>query len=152
MYDQQRITTSYEETDPAVPVVRDDRLVYPAVPAVERRTRAVTERTVVARPTGASLVRRLVVLLFGIVQALIVLRIVLLLMQAVRSNEIVRFVLDASQVFVAPFEGMLRTNALSAGGSTLDVAAIVALIGWTIVEALALAIVNLARPEATATE
>ena len=38
--------------------------------------------------------------------------------------------------------GILRTNALSAGGSTLDVAAIVALIGWTILELVVLAIVN----------
>ncbi len=150
MYQEQRVTTRYDETDPAVPVVPEDRVVYPASGPVERRT--VTERTAVARPTGASVLRRLVVLLFGIVQALIVLRIVLLLVQAVRSNEIVRFVLDASQVFVGPFEGMLRTNALSAGGSTLDVAAVVALIGWTIVEALVLAVVNLARPEVPAVE
>ena len=45
-------------------------------------------------------------------------------------------VLNFSQVFVGPFEGILRTDALSHGGSVLDIAAIVALIGWTILEAI----------------
>ncbi len=114
-----------------------------------RGTRVV-EREVLERPgprpmvvrSGPSLAHRLVVLVFGLVQLLILLRIVLLLVDAVRANPIVAWVLDLSQLFVAPFVGILRTNALSAGGSTLDVAAIVALIGWTIAEMVVLAIVN----------
>jgi hypothetical protein len=47
---------------------------------------------------------------------------------------------------VAPFEGILRTNALTAGGSVLDVAAILALIGWTLLEMVVLAVVRIARP------
>ncbi len=150
MYDEERVTTRYDETDPAMPV--PDGPVAPPPAGREYRSRAVTERRVAARPSAAGFLQRLVVLLFGIIQALIVLRIVLLLVQAVRSNELVRFILDASQVFVGPFEGMLRTNALSAGGSVLDVSAIVALIGWTIFEALVLAVVNLARPDTPAIE
>ena len=48
---------------------------------------------------------------------------------------------------MAPFEGMLNTNALQSGGSVLDVAAILALIGWTLLEALILAAVGVFRRE-----
>ena len=47
-----------------------------------------------------------------------------------------RFIYDTSAIFVAPFEGILNTNALHAGGSVLDVAAVVALVGWSVLEAL----------------
>ena len=67
------------------------------------------------------------------------LRIVLLLLDAREGNALVRAILDISQVFVAPFEGILRTNALTAGGSVLDVAAVLALIGWTLLEMVVLA-------------
>jgi len=59
----------------------------------------------------------------------------------------VSFILNTSQIFVGPFEGMLRTNALSSGGSLLDIAAILALIGWTVVEALVLAAVGIFKRE-----
>ena len=108
---------------------------------------SVSSRTVTARPTGSTVVSRIVILLFGIVQVLILLRIVFLLMDAREGNDLVNFVLNASQIFVAPFEGMLNTNALHAGGSVLDVAAILALIGWTVVEALVLAAVGIFKRE-----
>jgi hypothetical protein len=108
---------------------------------------AVTSRTVEARPSGGTIASRIVILLFGIVQVLIVLRIVFLLMDAREGNDLVSWVLNASQIFVAPFEGMLNTNALHAGGSVLDVAAILALIGWTLLEALILAAVGVFRRE-----
>jgi hypothetical protein len=62
----------------------------------------------------------------------------LLLLDARTGNAIVTSILNISQVFVAPFEGILRTNALHAGGSMLDVAAVVALVGWTVLEAIIL--------------
>jgi hypothetical protein len=108
---------------------------------------AVSRRTVTARPSGSTVAQRVVILLFGIVQVLILLRIVFLLMDAREGNDLVQFVLNASQIFVAPFEGMLNTNALQAGGSVLDVAAILALIGWTLLEALILAAVGVFRRE-----
>jgi hypothetical protein len=106
---------------------------------------SVVERRVTTTPTGAELASRLVIFLFGIVQVLIILRIVLLLLNAREGNDLVSWILNASQIFVAPFEGMLNTNALHSGGSVLDVAAILALVGWTIVEALVLALVNIFR-------
>ena len=48
---------------------------------------------------------------------------------------------------MAPFEGILRTDALHSGGSVLDIAAILAFIGWTLLEALAIAAVNIFRRE-----
>jgi hypothetical protein len=109
--------------------------------------RRVARRTVTSSPSGSTVASRIVILLFGVVQVLILLRIVFLLMDAREGNDLVAFVLNASQIFVAPFEGMLNTNALSAGGSVLDVAAILALIGWTLLEALILAAIGVFRRE-----
>ena len=52
-------------------------------------------------------------------------------------------VLDISQVFVAPFEGILRTDALHSAGSVLDVTAIVAFVGWTILELIVLWVIGM---------
>jgi hypothetical protein len=120
---------------PASPVV------YPAA------TNEVVDSTTVVSPSGGELGRRLVVLVFGIIQLLILLRIVLLLLDAREGNDLVRFILDASQVFVAPFLGIFNTDALKAGGSVFDIAAVAALVGWTVLEAVALWIVNLFRRE-----
>ena len=108
---------------------------------------AVTSRTVESRPSGGTVAGRVVVFLFGIIQALIILRIVLLLMDAREANDLVSFILNASQVFVAPFEGILRTEALKAAGSIFDLAAVLALVGWTILEAIILAGVGVFRRE-----
>ncbi|HET9682050.1 MAG TPA: hypothetical protein VFP19_08425 [Candidatus Limnocylindrales bacterium] len=116
-------------------------------PVAYAPTDEVVDSTTVVTPSGGELGRRLVVLVFGIIQLLIALRIVLLLLDARQGNDVVRFILDASQVFVAPFIGIFNVDALRANGSILDVAAIAALVGWTILEAIALWIVNLFRRE-----
>jgi hypothetical protein len=110
--------------------------------AIERQT--VVDRT---GPSGGELARRVIVLAFGVVQAVIILRIVLLLLNAREANALVSFILDLSSVFVAPFEGVLRTNALSKGGSVFDLAAVVALVGWTVLEGIAIAAVGIFRRE-----
>jgi hypothetical protein len=125
----------------------DERVVRTEDDPVYDRGTAVVERRVTRSPSGGEIAGRVVVLLFGIVQVLIILRIVLLLMDAREGNDLVSWILNTSQIFVAPFEGMLRTNALSSGGSVLDVAAILALIGWTVLEALILAAVGVFRRE-----
>ncbi len=99
------------------------------------------------KPSGNETARRIVIFVFGIVQAVILLRIVFLMLDARESNGLVSGILDLSQVFVAPFEGILHTNALTSGGSTLDIAAIVALIGWTILEFLVIAAIGIFRRE-----
>ena len=98
-------------------------------------------------PSGGEFARRVVVFLFGILQAVILLRIVFLLLDAREANGLVSGILNVSQVFVAPFDGILHTNALTAGGSILDIAAIVAIVGWTILEFLAIAGLGLFRRE-----
>ncbi len=107
------------------------------------------ERTVV---TGSPLdtIRRIVWLLFGVLQALIILRIVLLLLNANEGNDIVSFIVGITDPFVEPFRGMFNLDQVNgASGSVLDVAAIVALIAWTLVEALVLGIVSLADRRTT---
>jgi len=122
-------------------VVREEQPVATSAPAVVER------RTVTRSPSGGEFAGRIVVLIFGIIQVFIILRIVLLLLDAREGNDLVSFILNTSQIFVGPFEGMLRTNALSSGGSLLDIAAILALIGWTVVEALILAAVGIFKRE-----
>ena len=130
---ERRVVTQTDE-DPAV--------VAPA----STRTNQVVERTSVA-PSGGEMLRRVVVLIFGIIQALIILRIVLLLLNAREGNAIVSFILDTSQLFVAPFIGIFNNDALAAGGSVLDIAAIAALVGWPILEFIVLWGVNVLRRE-----
>lgn len=117
--------------------------------AVERPMITQERSTVVTRPgpSGGEFTRRAVVFLFGIVQGLIVLRVVFLLLDAREANGIVSGILNVSQVFVGPFDGILHTNALTAGGSILDIAAIVAIIGWTVLELVVIAGIGIFRRE-----
>ena len=105
----------------------------------------VVQRT--SRPSGGETTRRVLILIFGIIQILIALRFVLLLIDADEANGLVSAILGFSQLFVAPFEGVLRTDALAAQGSILDVAAIVAFVGWSILELILLWGTNIFRRE-----
>ena len=110
----------------------------PGVAAGQQTT--LTERRGYTRTglDGLDVVGRVVIFAFGLIQAVIVARIVLLLLDAREGNAIVATILDVSQWFVAPFEGILRTNSLTSSGSVLDIAAIVAFVGWTILELIVL--------------
>ena len=98
-------------------------------------------------PGNSEMARRIIVLVFGLIQIVIGLRIVLLLLDARTGNALVSGILDVSKIFVAPFDGILKSNALTAGGSTLDVAAVVAFVGWTILELIVLWAVGVFRRE-----
>lgn len=89
--------------------------------------------------------------MFGLIQLVIGVRIVLLLLDAREGNAIVSTILDVSQIFVAPFEGILRTDALTKGGSILDVTAIVALVGWTILELVLIWAIGIFRDRSAGT-
>lgn len=91
--------------------------------------------------------RRIVVLIFGLIQLVIGARFVLLLLDAREANGLVSGILNFSQLFVAPFEGILRTDALRAAGSIFDVTAIVALVGWTILELVVIWALGIFRRE-----
>ncbi len=83
-------------------------------------------RSTTASPNTSETTRRVVVLLFGLIQIVIGARIVLLLLDAREANVVVSAILNVSGAFVAPFEGILRTDALHAAGSVLDITAVVA--------------------------
>lgn len=108
-----------------------------------------TERRQTTRsgPGGSELTRRVIVLVFGLIQLVIGARIVLLLLDAREANGLVSGILNASQLFVAPFDGILRTDALRAAGSILDITAIVALVGWTVVELIVIWAIGVFRRE-----
>lgn len=126
-------------------VTRTDEDPEYVAPAASR-TDQVVERAEL-RPSGGEMLRRVVVLIFGIIQALIILRIVLLLLNAREGNDLVAFILNTSQLFVAPFVGIFNNNSLESSGSVLDIAAIAALVGWTVLEVIVLWAVNLLRRE-----
>jgi hypothetical protein len=98
-------------------------------------------------PGGSEMTRRVVVLLFGLIQVVIAARVVLLLLDAREANGLVSGILNVSQLFVAPFDGILRTDSLHAAGSVLDITAIVAFVGWTIVELIVIWVVGIFRRE-----
>jgi uncharacterized protein YggT (Ycf19 family) len=96
--------------------------------------------SVPAGPEPAAVAARVIGFFFGILQALLILRIVLLLLVANPGNDIVALILTATDPFVEPFRGMFALDRVgSNAGSVFDLAALVALIGWTLIEALALA-------------
>ena len=97
-----------------------------------------SRRTTTGSTGGSELTRRVVVLLFGLIQLVIALRFVLLLLDAREANGLVSGILTFSQLFVGPFEGILRTDALHSAGSIVDITAIVAFVGWTVLEVIVL--------------
>ncbi|MEP6637807.1 MAG: YggT family protein [Chloroflexota bacterium] len=156
MTDYERTTTRETTVEPQVDAYGQPVAAAPpaaAMPPVAATSVRTTDRTYVAAgPGGATTAARVVTFLFGILQVLLILRIILLLLVANRSNDIVQFVLSITQPFVDPFLGMFSLNRVTADqGSVLDVAAIVALIGWTLIEALVLAAIRLFSRRATDT-
>jgi len=118
--------------------------VAPSIVRTERRQVSTTD------PGRSEMTRRVVLLVFGLIQIVIGLRFILLLLDAREANGLVSGILNVSQVFVAPFDGILRTDALHANGSILDVTAVVALVGWTILELIIMWAVGIFRRPQTA--
>ena len=119
----------------------------PTVAAGQETVRTDSRRSTRTGPGGSEFIRRVVVLVFGLIQIVIAVRFVLLLLNAREANGLVSGILNISQLFVAPFEGILRTDSLHASGSVLDIAAIVAFIGWTIIELIVIWAVGIFRRE-----
>ena len=117
----------------------------PGADADRATVRTESRRIKSSGPGAPETIRRVVVLLFGLIQIVIGARIVLLLLDAREGNALVAGILDISQVFVAPFEGILRTDALSSAGAVLDVSAIVAFVGWTVLELIVIAAIGIFR-------
>ena len=147
MTDHEQVTTRESTTvDPRVSATD------PSYPATTTAVRS-TERTYVpAAPGGSNVIARVVTFLFGVLQVALILRIVLLLLVANTGNDVVALILSITDPFVEPFRGMFALDRVTADqGSVFDIAALVALIGWTLVEALILAALRIFdRREVTA--
>ena len=132
MTDYERTTTHQSSSaDPAAPTPHAD-----SVRTTERAYRS-------AGPGGATVLARFVTFLFGVLQVALILRVILLLLVANTGNDVVQLILNITDPFVEPFRGMFQLDRVTADqGSTLDIAAIVALIGWTLVELLVLALIR----------
>ena len=129
--------TDYERT-----TTRQTTSVDPAYDA--RNATITTERArVPAGPGAAATLARFVIFLFGVLQVALILRLILLLLVANTGNDVVQLILNVTDPFVEPFRGMFQIDRVTADqGSKLDIAAIVALIGWTLVEMLILALIR----------
>ena len=151
---EERRTRVVTETDtvPVAPTHLEGTPGYVAEPRTYVEAPVVSDRIVsdrsvsVVRPSGSTVAARIVTLIFGLIQLVIGLRILFLLLNAREGNALVAGVLDISRPLVAPFEGIFQTNALQAGGSVLDLAAVAALIGWTVLELILLAVMRVRRP------
>lgn len=127
-----------------------DRKVVTQEPATgtgERSVQTESSHRTTTGPSGPEFIRRVVVLVFGLIQVVIALRFILLLLNAREANGLVSGILNIGQVFVAPFNGILNTDALAKGGSVLDLAAILAFVGWTILELIVIWAVGIFRRE-----
>ncbi len=138
--------TDYERT-----TTRETTAVDPAyqgaaeagTPAAASTVRTTERAYAPAGPSSAATGIRIITFAFGILQALIVLRIILLLLVANHSNDIVGLILGVTDPFVEPFRGMFSLDTVKADKSVFDVAAIVALVAWTLVEMLLIAALRL---------
>jgi uncharacterized protein YggT (Ycf19 family) len=140
MTDTQRVTT------------RESSYVDPVDPAAAGSVRVTESSTTPAGPSGATTATRIVTFAFGLLQALLILRIILLVLVANPGNDIVAAILAVTDPFVEPFRGMFALDRVKADqGSVLDIAAIVALIGWTLIEALILALIRIFSRRETVT-
>lgn len=145
MGDFERTTVTRTVDAPATSPASPETTVDPAsAPVAPREQRTIIRERAASRPTGLTVLARLVTLVFAILQVALLLRLVLLLLGADQGNGIVHAILASTDPFVEPFRGMFRLDRLSAEpGSILDVAALTALVGWTLVEALALAVLRI---------
>jgi uncharacterized protein YggT (Ycf19 family) len=115
----------------------------PYVAEARGSTVRTTERARTVGPGGPAVVSRFVKFLFGVLQVALILRVILLLLVANPGNDVVQLILNVTDPFVEPFRGMFQLDRVTADqGSMLDIAAIVALVGWTLVEMLILALVR----------
>ena len=141
MTEYQRTTTRESEVGTPTPGYAEPVRTDVPPPVTSTNSVRTTESSYTpAGPGGATVASRVVTFAFGILQVLLILRIILLLLVANPGNDVVQGIFNITQPFVEPFIGMFSLNRVEADqGSILDVAAIVALIGWTLVEALILA-------------
>src|SRR5437762_13137346 len=98
-----------------------------------------------AAPTPVTIARRVVDTLFGILELLLIIRILLLALGANSGNALVDGIYNISDPFVAPFIGVFNINHVHPmGSSVIDVAAIVAMVGYAVLALIIDAILRIA--------
>ena len=101
-------------------------------------------------PGPLTYARRVVALLFGILVILIALRFLLLALAANTGNALVDFIYNATEPFVGVFRGVFSLDHFSPiGRSEIDVAALVAIVGYALLALLIVAILRLGDRERT---
>jgi uncharacterized protein YggT (Ycf19 family) len=99
-------------------------------------------------PGPLSMARRVVALLFGVLVVLIALRFLLLALGANAGNALVDFIYGVSEPFVEVFRGVFSFDHFSpVGRSVIDVAALVAIVGYALLAVLIIAILRLGDRE-----
>lgn len=104
-----------------------------------------------AAPGPITVARRVVDTIFGIIEVLLVLRVILLALGANSGNALVDGIYNLTEPLVAPFIGVFSINHVHpTGNSVIDVAALVAIVGWFLIGLLIDAILRVAdrRPYA----
>jgi uncharacterized protein YggT (Ycf19 family) len=101
-------------------------------------------------PGRLSYARRVVELLFGILVVVIAIRFLLLALGANAGNALVDFFYNLSEPFVGVFRGVFSFDQISpVGRSVIDVAALVAIVGYALLAVLIIAILRLGDRESS---
>jgi hypothetical protein len=96
------------------------------------------------RPSALTQVRRVVGLLFGVVVTLIAIRFILLMLGANSGNALVDGIYSFTEIFVAPFRGVFSIDQVSPiGTSVIDFGALVAIVAWSLIALLVIAILRI---------
>jgi len=129
--------------------VVEERVVTPAAapappPGDQVNVNSAGRPTYVADASPMATVRRVVGLLFGILIGLIVIRIILLALGANEGNALVDGIYGITEPLVAPFRGVFSINEVRPEGrSVLDIAALVAIVGWSLIALVIMAILRI---------
>lgn len=115
---------------------------YGEPPAPDDDSVIASRSAVATRPTATEMLRRGAIVCFGVIQLVIALRVLLLLVGAREAAPAVAWIMNVSGALISPFEGILRHNTLALSSSVLDLTAVVAFVGWTLVEVVVLAILG----------
>ena len=134
----------------------DDRTVVrerqvPSERVVETGPAVGSTAYVTTGPGPVTVARRALETVFGIIEVLLLLRIVLLALGANSGNALVDGIYNLSEPLVAPFIGVFSINHVHpTGNSVIDIAALVAVVGWALIGLLIDAILRIAdrRPYA----
>ncbi len=95
-------------------------------------------------PGPLALVRRVVGLIFGVIIVLIGIRILLLALGANEGNGLVDAIYAITEPLVAPFRGVFSMDQVQPSGqSVFDIAALVAIVGWSLIALLVMAVLSL---------